>query len=55
MLNATPLGLRRTKEVFNLCLGLADLKAVMKIEGDTQSKLARLYLDDRMKNFVDKK
>lgn len=55
MLNATPLGLRRTKEVFNLCLGLADLKAVMKIEGDTQGKLARLYLDDRMKNFVDKK
>jgi len=55
MLSATPLGLRRTKEVFNLCLGLTDLKAVMKIEGDTQGKLARLYLEERMKNFVDKK
>ena len=45
MLRATPLGLRRTKEIFNLSQGLTDLKAVLKIEGDTQSKLARLYQD----------
>lgn len=55
MLRATPLGLRRTKEVFNLCLGLNDLKAVLKIEGDTQSKLARLYHMDQLKNFAEKR
>jgi enoyl-CoA hydratase len=53
MLRATPLGLRRTKEIFNLSLGLTDLKAVLKIEGDTQSKLARLY-QAQLKSFVEK-
>lgn len=52
MLRATPLGLRRTKEVFNLCLGLNDLDAVMRIEGATQGKLARLYQADMIQRFV---
>ena len=54
MLRATPLGLRRTKEVFNLSLGLSDLKAILKIEADTQSKLARLYLMEQLKSFAEK-
>jgi enoyl-CoA hydratase/carnithine racemase len=46
MLKATPLGLRRTKEIFNLCLGVADLDAVLKIEELTQFKL---YKTEEMK------
>ena len=52
MLKASPLGLRRTKEVLNMSLGVHDLKAMMKIEGDTQSRLARRYLGERVAAFT---
>jgi enoyl-CoA hydratase/carnithine racemase len=40
LLEASPLGLRRTKETLNLCLDLASLDAVMAIEHRTQLRLA---------------
>jgi len=56
MLKVSPLGLRRTKEVFNLCLELNSLKAVLKIEENTQSKLSRTgEMEHRFQQFVSKK
>ena len=55
MLVATPLALRRTKETFNLCLGLNDLDAVLKIEGAVQGKLGRMDHGDRMQAFLEKR
>jgi enoyl-CoA hydratase/carnithine racemase len=40
LLEASPLGLRRTKETLNLCLDLASLDAVMAVEHRTQLRLA---------------
>jgi len=52
LLEASPVGLRRTKETLNLCLDLASLDAVMAVEHRTQLRLAGPEHRSRLREFA---
>lgn len=54
MLEASVLGLRRTKETFNRCLRLNDLDSVLELESHTQTRLSALEHMDRLKEFAER-